>query len=384
MSANEKLASPPQLVGKSSRPSWGILTLASVLGGAIAYAAITAVLKSEFANLLFKSSNIELPILLVCWVLAAWLSITMHEVGHLLGAAISGLSPVLLFSGPLQIEVENKKVRTSFNRHVSTWGGLAVAIPKEGHVLSTGQAISTVAGGPLTSSITALIFLSLFQSTDGLTAIFLLILGLMSAAIGIATLIPLNSSGFASDGGQLWQLINGNANAIQRLALATVSGQNFSGQRPKNWDLLALQSIASETNNVVIKSSALLLAAQVLDDRNVACDVQKGFEDLASHLHAGGLASYPSAFRAGLIFPIVIFLAQRCANAESAQQWLEAIPKGLEEPYERLQAMAAICKAKGDDFNAKKLAQEALAELSKGSLTGLRQVAIERLTELMS
>lgn len=291
MSANEKLASPPQLVGKSSRPSWGILTLATVLGGAIAYVAITAVLKSEFANLLFKSSNIELPILLVCWVLAAWISITMHEVGHLLGAAISGLSPVLLFSGPLQIEVENKKVRTSFNRHVSTWGGLAVAIPKEGHVLSTGQAISTVAGGPLTSSITALIFLSLFQSTDGLTAIFLLILGLMSAAIGIATLIPLNSS---------------------------------------------------------------------------------------------GLASYPSAFRAGLIFPIVIFLAQRCANAESAQQWLEAIPKGFQEPYERLHAMAAICKAKGDDLNANKLAQEALAELSKGSLTGLRQVAKERLTELMS
>jgi hypothetical protein len=46
--------------------------------------------------------------------------------------------------------------------------------------------------------------------------------------------------------------------------------------------------------------------------------------------------------------------------------------------------MAAICKAKGDDLNANKLAQEALAELSKGSLTGLRQVAKERLTELMS
>ncbi|MFZ9801498.1 MAG: hypothetical protein ACO3C0_12890, partial [Burkholderiaceae bacterium] len=89
---------------------------------------------------------------------------------------------------------------------VTGLGGLAVAIPRAGSSLEPRQAIWTVAGGPLSSASVALVTLIMYPYLSGLESVFLFQVGLMSLAIGVATLIPLQTGGFASDGGQLWQL----------------------------------------------------------------------------------------------------------------------------------------------------------------------------------
>ena len=384
MNPDLALKHPPVVASMASQRSWLVMLLAASAGGLIAYVGMSGLINAGLANDLLSQSSNNWPLVIAGWLVAAWVAITMHELGHMTGAVSSGLLPLMLFSGPLQLELEAGRLRCSINRHRSTWGGLAVAIPRAGSPLEPRQAIWTVAGGPLSSASVALVTLIMYPYLSGLESVFLFQVGLMSLAIGVATLIPLQTGGFASDGGQLWQLLRSDARALQRLQLAAIIGRNFSGHRPRQWDLEDLQKIARESKLAVLKTSALLLAAQVIDDRPDRQAALRGFEFLAKDLHDGGLAAYPRAFRVGLTLPIAIYLAQQSRDADAAQRWMEVYTDGIEEPHERLHARAAICMARGDVAAARALALEALEKLSKSPPTGLRALASERLHAIAS
>lgn len=384
MNPDLALKHPPVVASMASQRSWLVMLLAASAGGLIAYVGVTGLINAGFAEGLLSQSSNHWPLVIACWLVAVWVAITMHELGHMTGAVLAGLLPLMLFSGPLQLELEAGKLRCSINRHRSTWGGLAVAIPRAGSSLEPRQAIWTVAGGPLSSVLVALVTLTIYPYLSGIESVLFLQVGLMSLAIGVATLIPLQSGGFASDGGQLWQLLRSDARALQRLELAAIIGRNFSGHRPGQWDLENLQKIARESKLAVLKTSALLLAAHVLDDRPDAQAALRGFESLAKDLHNGGLAAYPRAFRVGLTLPIAIYLAQQRRDADAAQRWMEVYTDGIEEPHERLHARAAICMVRGDVAAARALALEALEKLSKSPPTGLRALASERLRAIAS
>lgn len=376
------LLMPPDGAAKAPRPSWIVMLASALAGGVVAYLGIRVLIHAGLAEALLNADGHDWPLVIGGLLLATWISITVHELGHLAGAVLSGLSPLMLFSGPLQIEFRSDRPYGSFNRHRATWGGLAVAIPGRSHGLGKRQAIWMVAGGPMASGLAALACFVLIPSTGGIASLWILQVGLLSAAIAMGTLIPLQSGGFASDGRQLWQLLRGNKQALQRLRLAAIIGRNFSGHRPADWDFDELQSIVQESTQAMLKTSALLLAAQVLDDRPDDQHARAGFEALAKDLCAGGLAAYPLPFRAALVLPIVIYLAQRCGNADAAQRWLDAVPAGVEEPHERLHAKSAICKLRGEAAKAQAFALEALQKLSKNPPTGLRLMAKERLQDL--
>ena len=356
---------------------------AALAGACLAYFGLTALIESDASNALLNQGHYDWPLVLGGWLFAVWVAITIHEVGHLAGAVFGGLSPLMLFSGPLHVTFQDGKAKYAFNRHQSTWGGLAVAIPQVSQSLSAWQAIATVAGGPMSSLLTAAGFLVMSQIMTGMTSVLCMEVGVMSAVIGVGTLIPLQSGGFASDGKQLWQLMRRDRRALERLELSAMVGRNLAGHRPADWDLVSLEAIAQTSTQIIVKTSARVLVAQVLDDRSSDAAAHAAFEALAKEVSEGGYAAYPKAFRAGLALPIAIYLAQRRGDAEAAQRWLDVAPLGVEEPHERLHAKAAICAARGEFSEATTIALQAIESLAKSPPTGLRTVAIERLNSLI-
>jgi len=168
MNPDLALKHPPVVASMASQRSWLVMLLAASAGGLIAYVGLSGLINAGLANDLLSQSSNNWPLVIAGWLVAAWVAITIHELGHMTGAVSSGLLPLMLFSGPLQLELEAGRLRCSINRHRSTWGGLAVAIPRAGSPLEPRQAIWTVAGGPLSSASVALVTLIMYPYLSGL------------------------------------------------------------------------------------------------------------------------------------------------------------------------------------------------------------------------
>lgn len=377
------LAAPPAIKDTKPPSSWPVLVSSALLGGAISYAAITWALDAQTVRELMTLAPLHMAMLLVGGVLMVWLALLVHEAGHLLGGWFGGLRPFLLLAGPLRMEFEAGAFKLRWNRDASTWGGLAVALPKGPDVGRRAVALMVV-GGPAASLLLAVAA----WATPGpgiLSGSLLGILCLISGAIGVGTLLPMSMGGYVSDGGQLLQWLRGSPDSAHRLKLAAVLGLNQAGRRPRDWPLAPLKEVAEQAHAPQLRTSALLLWAQCEDDRNpqTVMDDQhpayRAFVALARDLHAGGLVQLPTAFRSDIMLPISIFLAQRLGQASAARDWLQAYPGAQSSRWEQHHAKAALAWAQGDTSQAQAEALRALEGLPVEGSDGVKAMARERL-----
>lgn len=387
---DEFLQSPPANLKAPPPASWRTLILATVLGGVLGYLGVTALMSSEVTQQIKALQGAQVAVLALCGLLIFWLCLLVHEAGHLLGGVLGGLRPVFLFAGPLRLDFATDGTRRArWNSARATWGGLAVAVPRRS-TMALGAARRMVAGGPAASWLLALLAFGLASLLQGLPALVAHLAALMSAAIGTATLLPLSSGGFASDGGQLLQMARGEPDVLRRLELAGVVGQSMAGLRPREWPAPQLQAIADQAQAPMLRTGARLMAAQSLDDAELASSppahspAVQAYADFARDLHQDGLRHYPGPFRSALMLPLATFLAQRLHQPQAARAWLEAAQGGVVEPHERLHAEAALAAAEGRLEEAAALAGRALAVLGKSSDAGGQRMSRDRLLALQS
>ncbi len=358
-----------------------VLLIAAGIGGVVGYLAMRLSLTPQVIAELKSQSSLSFTLFLFSIIPILWFVIFFHEAGHLLGGALGGFRPVMLFAGPLKLSFEHGKVRPSWNGSLSTWGGLALAIPKEGQGSRDGY-IRVIVGGPLASILLAVIagFAAIY--TNGLVKQCMGLLCLTSGAIGFGTLLPLRSGGFVSDGGQLLALLRGSRDAEARLKLAVVFGESCSGKRPREWSASLISEAIEVTEDPVIKVSALSMLASAVDDGDDVERAREAFEAFAKQLHEGALSAYPVAFRGALILPIVVFNAERLNDAEAAQRWLNVVQPGVMEKYFIDYAKAAIAAARGDKLLATEHARKALSLIKSTDKDGSTIKYRERLTRL--
>ena len=379
------LEHPPKIAPSlRSLRQWLGLLIGAVIGGFLGYMATEWLLTSTLAQQLAAMDFLGWLGLAATFLLLFWLSVLIHELGHLAFGAAAGLRPALLFAGPLQLHFGPDGVRATFNRVWSTWGGLALALPI-GDQITRGQWLALVAGGPSSSLLLAVVAFGIGNVTSGFVALSCMQLVLLSGCIGIGTLIPMTSDGYASDGGQLLQLAQRRPEAMARLRLATVIGQNLGGTRPRDWNSTLLTDILAENRNPFIRTSTQLLLAQHADDSGDPKSAREAFAALARELHEGGLEAYPSAFRPNLLLTVATFVASDLGDAECAQAWLrDAGSGGVVEAHERLHAEAALAAARGDTATARLHAESALELLGKARNAGEIPYIRERLQALLA
>ena len=183
-------------------------------------------------------------------VLLLFLTIALHEAGHLLGGRLAGFRSLLFVVGPLRLERGPAGWRARFNRDAMLWGGIVASVPEDDRDLRR-RMMKLVAGGPAASlvggALAALLLWAVSSVWSPVTAAapesfgrhfattMLGLFAVASTAIGLVTLVPGRSGGFETDGAQLRKLARGGPAAERSLAVLSLVGMSMGGRRPREW-----------------------------------------------------------------------------------------------------------------------------------------------------
>jgi hypothetical protein len=313
---------------------------------------------------------------------AVLLAVGLHEVGHVLGGLSQGFRFVFLAVGPLWVEQRREGLSVSFNRVGAAWGGLAVCVPPDGRDVARRMAVIALAG-PLSSLVLAggaLGLAALFapvSSGAALTRFGLLILGMVSLCVFIATAFLPGSGGYRSDGHRARALLRGDSAAERESALLALSGLTLAGQRPRDWPVQLVEQSALLRDAGPLEAVGALTAAQSLHDRG---DAEAAGRELDRALALIG--ELPSFAQPGVAATAAWFEAAERGALESARDWLARSEGPMVDAHVLLLAQASVALLAGDRAAAAALATQGLAEVPKARF-GASAADSERLQRVL-
>ncbi len=272
--------------------------------------------------------------------LAWWIAVAVHEAGHLWMGVRQGMTPVLYVAGPLRVARDGGRMRVSFNTNLATWGGLAASIPSDTARFCERMGW-VVAAGPLASLALALVCGALVASVGIAHATPLVTLGMLSAAIFVATMVPTTVGGFSSDGAQLIAFRRGDQKMELRGLLLALAGAGMAGARPRELDRALIERGLALEGTPLERLSLLSTAASAALDRGE--DASQLFAEIARRWY-----DYPDGFRQVLALWLAWFVAAQRGDLATAREWLARGKGGLVDGALRELAEAAVAALEGD------------------------------------
>lgn len=251
-------------------------------------------------------------------LLSVFLVLLIHELGHIVGGLIGGNTFALLIVGPLRVEKEEEKLRWRLNKSMSAFGGLALTMPNSTENFKQRRAL-TVAAGPGASLLLAVLAWGLVFLTDptvlqGAFRFFLFCLGGLSLIIFVATIIPMQSGGFLSDGMQLVQIFSNNPSAKRYEALLQLMARIQQGLRPKEIGEEELAVTTSLGYDDTFGLSALHYKYYKAVDGHDLVQAAELIQLLEDRIHI-----YPSPFQNTLWVEVAIFYSLIVPDLEKAR-----------------------------------------------------------------
>lgn len=358
----------------------------AVIGAVMGFTIASIVLDGEetvSTPLYYKLLNIPLI------VIAYFVVIGIHELGHLLGGWSQKFAFRFITVGPFMLEREASRLKFKWNRQLNPLGGLALSLPEDQHNLVKRYTIF-IAGGPIASILWGLLMLAGTTQLSFNQALlpwylfdsFMLINCLLSFSIGVASLIPLKEGGISSDGAKLLNFAMGGHSAkveatfIKYLAMAT------SGIRPSMMD----PRPAEELINALPDSDMKAYFHSIL--YNHYQDI-KELDKAAYHLdeYLKEADNIPKGYVASLYLEKAWFEARYNKNLEQALEYFHKEKFGVMIPKAQiLRTEAAIALEKKDIILASEKINQALIELpklmDKGAIISEKECLEEMLSEI--
>lgn len=172
-----------------------------------------------------------------------YLTIIIHELGHVLGGLIMGNDFVFVTAGPFKLSKEEGSLKFSLNKHINLSGGLAMTLPKkvEGFRL---RRFIVIFGGPLFSILSALACFGVYQFSwstfSSKMQLFILLFGFMSFLVFVITIIPQNVNGMMTDGYQLMMILKDDDKAKKYADMLHLTALNQQGKSPSEYPEMIL------------------------------------------------------------------------------------------------------------------------------------------------
>ena len=211
----------------------------------VTIALATLFIASAFTSFADKTNMLALYIVL------SFITIFIHELGHVVFAVLAGYHFHFMIIGPITIE-NNGKLKIVPNHRWAMFGGAAYCMPKNTDSELTKKHLWYAAGGPLFSLGTAIIFLFVWLFIDH---VFVFTTFLLNAAIFFVTSLPTKmSGGLYSDGYICLMLIRGGKKAEQYVATLLLSKELMSPKKPLEWSKSFIEEakgIAPSTDNIL-------------------------------------------------------------------------------------------------------------------------------------
>ena len=296
--------------------------------------------------------------ILAFMVVAGFLALAVHELGHAIGGRLRGMRLGMLIVGPVHIQREpDGRLSWRLNRKLSLAGGVVSNVPGNTRGLRRAM-LSFAAGGPVTSIVVGVLVFAIYVLTDlgGTVAAQgplqdalaggVFFLGLVSVGIGFVTLLPINQGAFVNDGKRILKLLRPGAYADAYAAVMAL-GAYAVGQvllRERDPDLVAQASSLADGSH---EDLAGRLAAH--SDALHRGDVEAAGEHIRYLLDHRD-AAYPP-YRPVIDLAAAYFEAAYAGDAASARRRLEGAGNSALlafDPTARIRTEGAVLLAEGD------------------------------------
>ncbi len=179
-------------------------------------------------------------------VLAMWLAIALHELGHIVFGKLSGFEFFFYIVGPIQIEKYTNGIQLKENKNWLFFGGISMMTPpiqisKETIIKKWSM---FAAGGPFLSLLLGTISYILYEQ---FSYVFLIYFAIMNGAIFLATILPIKTS--RTDGYVLLSLLKNNDESTKLIENLLIGRELLSKRIPTEWNYefiqLAKEKVAS-------------------------------------------------------------------------------------------------------------------------------------------
>lgn len=179
-------------------------------------------------------------------IIMAFVTLAIHELGHLLTGLAQGFKFQLFVVGPLGIKNENEKISVYFNKNLATYGGIAATMPTEDSPDNPRKFARLILAGPLASLLFAVLSLALAAVLANPWSIIFYSSGCISIAIFFATTIPSKTGLFFSDRKRFQRLILKGKDQEVEIAMLRIMGRYAQDSSYKN---ISSQDIAVLIND---------------------------------------------------------------------------------------------------------------------------------------
>lgn len=282
-------------------------------------------------------------------LVALYLVLLTHELGHLLFGKLAGMRPFLLITGPLKLVATQKGWQISLNTNIALAGGLAACMPVHTETMRR-DLLWLVAGGPIISLLGSLLgFLLYALVPDGSSwSFFGLLFGATAGAIFLVTLVPAKTSGFMTDGAQILSLLRGGIEVEQRAMILILQAESLNGIRPRDYSPEILQRFLTLRCNPMMDASVDLLGYYHHLDRG---DVEQAGQLLDQVLaHENDL---PEGLKQAVYLEAAFYQAACRKQAQPARQFFQRGGGALTEKHTLLRSEAAVLFAEGNFSEAR-------------------------------
>jgi hypothetical protein len=306
---------------------------------------------------------------------ALYVTIAVHEVGHLLAGRIVGMRPGAIVIGGIAVFKSGRRWLIRFNYRRMFSGGLAKVLPQKGNFRPAPFGWM-IAGGPIASLIftvvCGLVKFRCGRGTWGWTDTLFWIAMLTT----VGPLVPVSSGLNKSDGARLWKLMRRPDRARPWMALLALQTEETRGVLPRNWDSeLVRQMLMADPSSGEYSYIQLLAFYRCTDEKK---------EEVALEHLENALARSASSSK---VLRQCIFLEAASSSALSrgsvsqARTWLERTGE-VKEPVsaDGVEVAIAIREERYDDVL--RFLATARARIERRKLdSGLARFAKEKLAE---
>lgn len=188
----------------------------------------------------------------VLTILALFLVLTIHELGHLAAGIIQGFRFQLFIVGLLGVKRAGNTIKVSFNKNIGYMGGIATTLPIGYNEKNKRKFAIIMASGPAASLLFSLIAFLLFSiSSSGAARGFWFVAGSGSIAVFLATTLPSKSGIFFSDRARFQRLMSKGKAGENEEALLTIIAHSVQENSCKNIPLSKTRLLQTDNEGVM-------------------------------------------------------------------------------------------------------------------------------------
>ncbi len=291
-------------------------------------------------------------------VLALYLAIGVHELGHLCAGWMAGFEFSRVSIGPIFLSRVGKQLKAGFHR--SFLNGRVMMFPRSLNQLRW-RFLIFIAGGPLANFVGFLWLVWIAASVSSVSAGTELLFTLsawISLILGVSNLFPFETNDLVSDGGRIGMLLSKDGRKERWFALTAIENALRNLQRVKEWPAVLIRDATAvndcSTDSVRASYYAFIWASILNRTEDVAHFLEQCLRNLDKA---------PSGLREIILGEAAIFQAWHRKNLDLALKWIQRLGKKSRAPFMDLRLDIVLLWAEGKTTDAMVKWEEALKQI---------------------